>query len=167
MNITQKLLDAIHRTPRINFDPLPTYGESYLPFAMSAGMDVTPGGRIWTCWIGGEDGPAAYLLASYSDDGGDTWREPVFVIDPHDSSLPCDLSTHVGCFWCDPLGRLWLFFQQSLGMFDGRSSNWAVCCDDPDGAAPRWSAPRYISFGASLNKPIVRANGEWILPVSL
>ena len=167
MNITRKLLDAIHRTPRINFDPLPTYGESYLPFAMSAGMDVTPGGRIWTCWIGGEDGPAAYLLASYSDDGGDTWREPVFVIDPHDSSLPCDLSTHVGCFLCDPLGRLWLFFQQSLGMFDGRSSNWAVCCDDPDGAAPRWSAPRYISFGASLNKPIVRANGEWILPVSL
>ena len=30
-----------------------------------------------------------------------------------------------------------------------------------------WTEPVYIGFGASLNKPIVRKNGEWILPVSL
>ena len=165
--VTPPLLDAIHRIPRVNFDPFPTYAKKYLPFAMSAGMEVTPRGRLWTCWIGGEDGPGAYLLASYSDDGGDAWRDPVFVIDPHDPALPYDLSTHVGCFWCDPRGRLWLFFQQSLGMFDGSSSNWAMHCDDPDAPVPNWSEPRYIGFGASLNKPIVRANGEWILPVAL
>jgi len=167
VSATQQLLDAIRRTPRVNFAPFPAYGENYLPFAMSASIEVTPGGRLWTCWIGGEDGPGAYLLASCSDDGGDTWRDPLLAIDPHDPALPCDINTHVGCFWCDPLGRLWLFFQQSLGMFDGSSSNWSIRCDDPDSEAPSWSAPRYIGFGASLNKPVVRANGEWILPVSL
>jgi hypothetical protein len=30
-----------------------------------------------------------------------------------------------------------------------------------------WTQPVYVGFGASRNKPIVRANGEWILPVSL
>lgn len=165
--VTPQLLDAIRRTPRVNVDPFPAYAENYLPFAMSASIEVTPRGRLWTCWIGGEDGPGAYLLASCSDDGGNTWRDPFLAIDPHDPSLPCEINTHVGCFWSDPLGRLWLFFHQSLGMFDGSCSNWSIRCDDPDSEAPSWSAPCYVGFGASLNKPVVRANGEWILPVSL
>ena len=33
--------------------------------------------------------------------------------------------------------------------------------------SPCGREPVYIGFGASLNKPIVRKNGEWILPVSL
>ena len=52
-------------------------------------------------------------------------------------------------------------------MFDGSCSNWYVRCDDPDAEKPVWTEPVYIGFGASLNKPIVRKNGEWILPVSL
>jgi hypothetical protein len=42
-----------------------------------------------------------------------------------------------------------------------------VRCDDPDAAAPRWSEPWYIGFGATLNKPIVcSATGEWLPPVN-
>ena len=165
VKVTQQLLNTILITPKVNFDPFPAYAEKYLHFAMNASIEVTRGGRIWSCWIGGEDGPEAYLLASCSDDGGKTWREPLFVIDPRAISLP--MGTRVGCFWRDPLGRLWLFFKQSLGMFDGRCSNWFIRCDNPDSETPSWSAPCYIGFGASLNKPIVRKNGEWILPVSL
>ena len=77
------------------------------------------------------------------------------------------MGTRLGAFWCDPKGRLWLFFHQSVGMFDGSCSNWFVRCDDPDAETPVWTEPVYIGFGASLNKPIVRQNGEWILPVSL
>ena len=64
-------------------------------------------------------------------------------------------------------GRLWLSFHQPCGMFDGSSSNWFVRCDDPDAERPVWTEPEFIGFGASLNKPVVRDNGEWILPVSL
>ena len=163
--VTQQLLNSIHITPKLIFDPFPAYAGKYLPFAMAASMEVTRGGRVWTCWAGGEDGPNAYLLASYSDDEGKSWRDPVFVIDPQAQGLK--MGTRLGCFWCDPKGRLWLFFHQSVGHFDGSCSNWFVRCDDPDAANPMWTEPAYIGFGSSLNKPIVCKNGEWILPVSL
>ena len=165
VKVTQELLNSIHVPPQLIHDPFPAYAEKYLPFAMAASMESTRKGRLWTCWAGGQDGPNAYLLASYSDDRGETWRDPVFVIDPQAHGLK--MGTRLGAFWCDPKGRLWLFFHQSVGMFDGSSSNWFVRCDDPDAAKPTWTEPVFIGFGASLNKPIVRKNGEWILPVSL
>jgi len=165
VKVTQQLLNSVHVTPKLIFDPMPAYRQKYLPFAMAASMESTSKGRLWTCWSGGEDGPNAYLLASYSDDQGKSWRDPVFVIDPQAQGLK--MNTRVGAFWCDPKGRLWLFFHQSVGNFDGSFSNWFVRCDDPDAAKPGWSDPVYIGFGESINKPIVRKNGEWILPVSL
>ena len=165
IKVTQELLNSIHVRPTLIFDPMPAYGQKYLPFAMAASMESTRRGRLWTCWAGGQDGPNAYLLASYSDDQGKSWRDPVFVIDPQAHGLK--MGTRLGAFWCDPKGRLWLFFHQSVGMFDGSCSNWFVRCDNPDAEKPAWTQPVYIGFGASLNKPIVRKNGEWILPVSL
>ncbi len=163
--VTQALLNSIHVTPKLNFDPMPAYSQKYLPFAMAASMESTHMGRLWTCWAGGQDGPNAYLMASFSDDQGKSWRDPVFVIDPQAHGFK--MGTRLGSFWCDPKGRLWLFFHQSVGMFDGSCSNWYVRCDDPDTANPVWTDPVYIGFGASLNKPVVRKNAEWILPVSL
>jgi len=161
----QDILNLNRITPRVLFDPLADYADKYLPFAMNASIEVTRGGRIWSCWIGGEDGPNAFLVASYSDDEGRNWKEPVFIIDPRAYSLP--MGTRLGCFWLDPLGRLWLFFKQSPAMFDGSCSNWYIRCDNPDSDELIWTEPIYIGFGASLNKPIVRENGEWLLPVSL
>ena len=73
----------------------------------------------------------------------------------------------MGNLWTDPLGRLWLFFDQSLGYFDGRGGDWYTRCDNPDAAEPRWSAPVRFADGCTLNKPTVLENGEWLLPVSL
>lgn len=165
VTVTQELLNSIHVRPQLILDPFPAYAEKYLPFAMAASMESTPKGRLWTCWAGGQDGPNAYLLASFSDDAGESWRDPVFVIDPQAHGLR--MGTRLGSFWCDPKGRLWLFFHQSCGMFDGSCTNWFVRCDDPDAENPVWTEPVFIGFGASLNKPIVRRSGEWILPVSL
>ena len=165
LKVTQHLLNSIHITPKIILDPFPAYAQKYLPFAMASSIESTQKGRLWTCWAGGQDGPNAYLLSSYSDDQGRSWRDPVFVIDPQAQGLK--MGTRLGSFWCDPKGSLWLFFHQSCGMFDGSCSNWFIRCDNPDADNPAWTEPVYIGFGASLNKPIVRKNGEWILPVSL
>jgi hypothetical protein len=165
VKVTQELLNSIHVTPKLIFDPFPGLcaevsalrdGGQHGGHAQRTALDLL-GGR--------QDGPNAYLLASYSDDQGKSWRDPVFVIDPQAHGLK--MGTRLGSFWCDPKGRLWLFFHQSVGMFDGSCSNWFVRCDDPDAEKPVWTEPVYIGFGASLNKPIVRTNGEWILPVSL
>jgi predicted neuraminidase len=138
-----------------------------LDYGMTIGTAVTHKGRLFACWVGGGDNPKAFFLLSYSDDKARSWREPVLVIDPHDKKLPCDRCTIVGTLWVDPLNRLWLFFNQTLGHFDGRSSNWYIRCDDPDAQKLKWTEPHYIWHGCTLNKPIVLKNGEWLLPVSL
>ena len=76
-------------------------------------------------------------------------------------------SVLVGNLWTDPGGRLWLFFNQSMMQFDGRSGVWAAVCETPDAAEPVWSLPRRIWHGFTLNKPTVLSTGEWLLPVSL
>jgi hypothetical protein len=43
------------------------------------------------------------------------------VIDPTDPPNAPQRRSLVGNLWTDPNGKLWLFFDQSLGYFDGRS----------------------------------------------
>jgi hypothetical protein len=78
-----------------------------------------------------------------------------------------DRSVLVGNLWTDPLGRLWLIFDQSMDMFDGRAGVWMAVCENPDADEPKWSAPRRIWHGVTLNKPTVLSTGEWMLPISL
>ena len=59
VKVTQELLNSIHVTPKLIFDPFPAYAQEYLPFAMAASMEVTHKGRLWTCWAGGQDGANA------------------------------------------------------------------------------------------------------------
>jgi hypothetical protein len=151
----------------INTHPGTEYSDQARDFAMVIGMDRTPKGRIWAAWVAGGDSPKGYFVAATSDNDGDTWSKPRLVIDPPDAPTGLEVSALVGNFWTDPTGRLWLFYDQSLGSFDGRAGVWAITCDNPDADEPVWSAPRRIWHGMTLNKPTVLANGEWLLPISL
>jgi predicted neuraminidase len=150
-----------------NTRPGPAYSAAALDYAMILGIERTPKGRLWAAWIAGGDSDKGMALAASSDDGGATWGEPRLVIDPSDAPTGLARRALVGNLWTDPGGRLWLFYDQSMGYFDGRAGVWAVTCDNPDAAEPVWSAPRRIWHGATLNKPTVLAGGEWLLPVSL
>lgn len=46
VKVTQELLNSIHVTPKLIFDPMPAYGQKYLPFAMAASMESTSKGRL-------------------------------------------------------------------------------------------------------------------------
>lgn len=153
--------------PFINTRPGSVYLDRTRNYNMVIGADVTPGGRIWAAWVSGGDSPDAYFVAATSDDRGQTWSQPRLVIDPPDLPNGLKVSVIVGNFWTDPRGRLWLFFDQGVEHFDGRSGNWAIRCDNPDADVPVWSEPRYIGYGMTLNKPIVHSSGDWLLPVSL
>ena len=153
--------------PRMNTSPLPEYGYDRLDYGMTIGMERTPGGRLWACWVAGGDSPKAFFVLASSDDDGETWSEPRLVVDSHNPNLPRDRSILVGNLWTDPIGRLWLIFDQSMDMFDGRGGVWASVCKNPDADQPTWSPPRRIWHGVTLNKPTVLANGQWMLPISL
>ena len=159
--------DPAMETPVINTSPLPRYGYDRLDYGMTIGIERTPKGRIWACWVGGGDNDDAFFVLNTSDDNGKTWSDPRVVIDPHDKSLADKRRTIVGNLWTDPLGRLWLFFDQSMTHFDGRNGNWYTVCENPDSESPVWSEPVRIWHGCSLNKPTVLSDGTWLLNVSL
>jgi len=143
------------------------YSVRKLDYGMTIGIERTPKGRIWNCFVGGGDNADAFFLLNWSDNDGKKWSDVKFIIDPHDANLPFKRRTIVGQLWTDPHGRLWLFMDQAMTYFDGRSGNWCAVCENPDDPEPVWSEPKYIGFGCTLNKPIVTSGGEWVLPVSL
>lgn len=153
--------------PVLNTSPLPDYDYDQLDYGMTIGIERTPNGRLWACWVGGGDNEKAFFVLATSDDEGETWSKPRLVIDPHDDRLPYARRVIVGNLWTDPLGSLWLFFDQAMTHFDGRAGTWFTRCDQPDADHPQWSAPVRIWHGCSLNKPIVLSSGEWLLPISL
>jgi len=163
----RRIADYALETPKLNTSPLPEYDYDQLDYGMTIGIERTPEGRLWACWVGGGDSPEAFFVLATSDDNGESWSKPRLVIDTHSDDLPMDRSTLVGNLWTDPLGRLWLIFDQSMGMFDGRAGVWVTICENPDAETPKWSEPRRIWHGVTLNKPTVLSNGEWMLPISL
>ena len=163
----RRITDLALIPPVLNTSPLPQYDYNKLDYGMTIGIERTPKGRLWACWVAGGDSPKAFFVLATSDDDGETWSKPRLVVDAHSKNLPRDRSVLVGNLWTDPLGRLWLFFDQSMEMFDGRAGVWAAVCDDPDAENPVWSTPRRIWHGVTLNKPTVLASGEWMLPISL
>lgn len=151
----------------INQNPGLEYTDEHRSFAMAAGIERTEGGRLWAAWVAGDDGPAAYLVVATSDDDGMTWSHPRLVIHPPKTESGLHHSVLVNAIWMDPHGKLWVFYSQSLEMFDGRAGVWSVTCDNPDAEKPTWSEPRRIWHGWTLNRPTVLNNGDWMLPVSL
>lgn len=167
MDVMRRVADLALIPPVLNTSPLPQYDYEKLDYGMTIGIERTPKGRLWACWVAGGDSPKAFFVLATSDDDGETWSKPRLVVDPHSGNLPMDRSVLVGNLWTDPLDRLWLIFDQSMDMFDGRAGVWASVCENPDAEKPAWSAPRRIWHGVMLNKPTVLSSGEWMLPVSL
>ena len=166
--ITDKaLLDLALEPPIVNTNPGPEYADAVRPGNMIIGIDRTPKGRIWAAWVGNGDSPNGFFLLATSDDGGAKWSKPRVVIDPTDPPNSPQRRALVGNLWTDPLGRLWCFFDQSLGYFDGRCGDWYIRCDNPDAEEPTWTKPVRFADGCTLNKPTVLSNGDWLLPVSL
>jgi len=161
------VLDLSLETPVVNTAPGPEYDDAVRPGNMIIGLDRTPKGRLWAAWVGNGDSPNGFFMLASSDDGGKTWSKPRVVIDPTDLPGKPNRRALVGNLWTDPQGRLWCFFDQSLGYFDGRGGDWYTRCDNPDADEPTWSKPVRFADGCTLNKPTVLSNGDWLLPVSL
>lgn len=153
--------------PRINTAPSEAYDARHMEFALNQGIERTRGGRLWACWVSGEDGEGGFHLLASSDDQGVTWTKARVVIHASDPSLAYPRRVLVGTLWVDSRGRLWHFFDQSMSNFDGRAGVWASICANPDSRNPKWTEPRRLWHGAALNKPTVLSNGEWHLPVSI
>ena len=160
----REICDLALVPPILNTDPLPEFDYDQLDYGMTIGITHTPKGRIWSCWVAGEDGPGGFFVLNRSEPNGETFSKPMLVINMHEKELPAR-STLVGNLWTDPVGTVWLFFNQTIGHADGRDGVWVTTCKNPDATQPQWSKPRRICHGFVLSKPTILANGEWMLPV--
>lgn len=159
-------IDARTEPPVVITSPGPEFQDDARPGAMIIGMDRTPKGRIWGCWTGTGDKRDGYFILATSDDGGGTWSKPRLVVGAPDPTGKRQRGALVGNLWTDPLGRLWLFFDQTVVGIPGPTADWTMRCDNPDADAPIWSKPAYLADGCTLNKPTVLAGGDWLLPIS-
>ena len=76
--------------PLLNTQPGPEYADDVRIGNMIIGMDRTPQGRLWACWVGNGDNPNGFFMLATSDDDGATWSKPRLVIDPTDPpNSPC------------------------------------------------------------------------------
>ncbi|MBR3872865.1 MAG: exo-alpha-sialidase [Clostridia bacterium] len=120
-------------------------------------------GRLWISWNAGisSENVDNYIVVKYSDDLGKSWCESDLIIDLE------NLRVTDSMLWVDPLDRLWIFWYQTFGWYDGRGGVWASVCETPEAEKPQFSAPRRVFHGMMMTKPIVTSTGRWLLPSNL
>ena len=123
------------------------------------GIAVTRGGRVFSTFFSGgiKEQLGNYCLLIYSDDGGNSFTEPIAVAYEGENYRAYD-----PCLWIDPMGNLWFFWARAP-----KHAVFAVVCCDPDAERLCWSAPRIIGHDVMLNKPTVLTNGDWLLPIAV
>src|SRR5688572_17970415 len=156
--------DPALEPPRVISAPGREYSDANRRFQGIPCIERAANGRLWAAWYSGDirEGPRNYVVVTTSGDDGQTWSGPQLVIDPDGFVRAFD-----ACLWMDPQQRLWLFWAQAVGHWDGRAGVWAIMTEQPGSVRPNWSSPRRIANGVLMNKPIVRNKGEWLLPVNL
>jgi len=129
------------------------------------GIERTKKGRIYAAWYsGGETEEAGnVLIIEKSDDDGQTWTDGFMLVQHDDPEIRCFDET----LWIDPKGRMWVFWAQSCGKYDGRCGVWGVYTEDADADEPVFTAPVRIGNGIMMNKPTVAKDGTWYFPMSV
>ncbi|TIH36638.1 sialidase family protein [Subtercola vilae] len=132
------------------------------------GISETAGGVLWATWYTGgprEPDAANTVVLARSADGGASWGDIAEIVPPS------SIRAFDPNLWVDPLGRLWHLWNQTdesvAELFDGRGGVWARVGSVGAAGDVTWSAPRRLSNGVSMNKPIVAADGAWLLPASV
>jgi len=66
----RRVADLALIPPVLNTSPLPQYDYDKLDYGMTIGIERTPKGRLWACWVAGGDSPKAFFVLATSDDDG-------------------------------------------------------------------------------------------------
>ncbi len=141
------------------------YSKDSRKFTGISSMAVTEEKHVWAVWYTGitpDEDQNNYVVVAYSEDGGEHWQE-VLAIDPDGQGPVRAFDPEI---WLDPEGRLWVFWAQTIGKDGSMAGVWAITTDSPQETNPEWSAPKRLTDGVMMCKPLVLSTGEWVLPAS-
>lgn len=160
--------DPAMEPAKVMIDPVSSqYSDTVRSWQAAPSVEVTKGGRVFVDFYGGDapEVPGNYVKVMISDDRGGSFDAGCVII-AHPSS---EVRLYDPNLWIDPLGRLWVLWNQSRGFHDGRIGVWASICEDPDAPRGRLSflAPRRLANGVMINKPTVIRDGSWLFPCAI
>ncbi|MBC8584183.1 sialidase family protein [Youxingia wuxianensis] len=145
----------------------PLFSDSVRKWQAAPSVEVTKGGRVFVDFYGGDqpEVPGNYVKAIISDNGGKSFEDGCIVV----SHPSAEIRLYDPNLWIDPLGRLWLLWNQSRGFNDGRIGVWGSICENPDADVNElsFSLPRRLANGIMINKPTVLSNGDWLFPCAI
>ncbi len=154
-----ELKDAL-KPAKVHTAPVPAkYRDENRMFLCGPGVTVSSGGRLWVTFKSGdiwEDEDNCTVVVT-SGDKGETWSEPVVVVD-----IDGPVRTNDPGLWTDPNGKVTLMWGQVYGFWDGRGGCWTMTAENGDDANTRWSKPLWLSDGYTKNKPFVTKDGRWL-----
>lgn len=169
-DIVTEMDPAVFNTTCVLSRPGPAYANETRQFQGIPGIERSANGRLWATWYGGgiDEDRHNYVMLATSADNGTRWTPPVCAIDP-DGDGP--MRAFDPCLWCDPEGRMWLFWNQKLCNKTGEFSDelerswylWGMHTAEADAEHARWSKPRRLCEAIMMNKPVVLSSGDWLL----
>lgn len=122
-------------------------------------------GKFWAVWYAGispDEDENNYVVLSSSSDKGENWNETL-VIDPDGGGMVRAFDPEV---WVDPSGKVWVFWAQAVDKDAKIGGVWAIIGEtSPDGTTS-WSAPKRLTDGVMMCKPLILKSGDWVLPAS-
>ena len=140
----------------------------------------TQGGRLFAGWYtGGMFEPCInnYNVLIQSDDDGKTWSTPILAVYSDYEHMHRNIDIQL---WIDEKNRLWVMWTHSPYYADSKEAtirtpfSWdyhkeftgveAMVCNDPDADELVWEAPRVICGGFLRCRPLIRKNGDYIVP---
>ena len=141
------------------------FQDSYRRWQGIPSIEVSKKGKIFIDFYSGQDAEVGgnILVLCTSTNGGQSFHSCSTVVEHPDK----ECRIYDPNLWIDPLGRLWMTYNQAKGFNDGRSGVWAAICEQPDQEPLVWSSPRRIANGIMMNKPLVTSKGEWLFPCAI
>jgi predicted neuraminidase len=148
--------------PMFKMGEIKTAGLLPLAFAGIPTIERVNEKTMLVAWYGGGNGEQSgnYLIMSKSNDGGTNWSEAkpfLIAADP-------EYRVFDPCLWKSPNGKLFLFW--ALARTLSKEMNCFYCQAEVNSKTEiKWGNPKRIGSGVALNKPTVRWDGVWLLPV--
>lgn len=161
------------------------YAENIRKFQGCPTVAVTLGGRIFAGWYSGgtcEPHMENYSILVKSDNGGESWSEPVLIIPSSKEKMihALDIQLHM-----TPNGELHVYWMQNnvdleenpkpeikegqywfaidgYQFLDFKHALWRSICKNPDADVLEFSEPEYLDMGFLRCKPLVLDNGRQI-----
>ncbi len=117
---------------------------------------------LYAAWNSGGEAetlPGNYILLMRSTDGGDTWKEYMYLVSDPSTTVNkvSDAAFHIA-----KDGSLWMFLSSTR---NGNNYHgiWVLHTDNPNAENPVWSEPRWICPGMMSTKITVLSDGTWIM----